>query len=220
MQDNLFIPSTPARRNPGRSLLVALFMLLGLTAEAQAQTARDLWLSMPDSLVSLLTAAQRADMVDADNLRLGVKTTNQLGGQSEVDTLTANCLSATLTASSTLQLGVLPRTDGDTLVCLVRTYKGPQSESTVTFYTASWQTAGSLSFRLDDFVQRPDTMTQDRYREVLSSLDPYFFSAELSLDARTLTVTPHAAALGADEQKAAEAIFLKRKYNWDGNKFN
>lgn len=203
-----------------KAVLATTAMLLCMPAESMAQTVHDLWLAMPDSIVPLLTAKQRADLIDTDNIQHDIRTTNAMGGKSQAAFLNATCLQVALTQSSTLQLGVLPTADGDTLACLVRTYNGPKSESTVTLYTPSWQAVDTLTFCIDDFVQRPDTMTETRYKELIASLDPYFFSAELSQDARTLTVTPHAAALGTDEEASVEAIFFQRKYNWDGHKFN
>lgn len=220
MLKHCFQYTAPSFLRQRKTLFGLLTLLLCFAVEAQSKTARELWIAMPDSILPLLTSQQRADMVDADNLRLRVETTNVLGGKSQVDTLQADFLSARLSMASSLQLGVLPTHDGDSVVCLVHTYNGPKSESVVKLYSQSWQELQTLTFRRDDFTQRPDTMSADRYEELLQTLDPYFFSAELSVVDASITVTPHAVALGADEEKAVEAVFLQRKYNWDGRKFN
>ena len=76
------------------------------------------------------------------------------------------------------------------------------------------------AFCISDFVHRPDTMDTKKYDELLRVLDPYTFSVQLSPDALTLTVSARAVTATADEKKMLEAVFVQRKYNWNGRDFN
>ncbi len=185
-----------------------------------AQTVEELWWSMPDSLMPVLTQKQRADIVNKDNIALPIPTTNALGGTSRADTLSADYLSVHITDVSSVQMCLLPSNGGDSLVCLVRTWLGPEAESSVGVYTKDWRQMSSLTFCISDFVHRPDTMTIEKYDELLRVLDPYTFSVQLSSDGPTLIVSPHAVMATTDEKKLLEAVFLQRKYNWNGNDFN
>ena len=194
--------------------------LLGCSGTLSAQTVGELWVSMPDSLMPVLTAKQRADVVNKDNIALSVPTTNALGGTSRVDTLSADYLSVHVSDVSSAQMRLLPTTGGDTLVCLVRTWLGPEAESSVGVYTKDWRQMSFPAFCISDFVHRPDTMDTRKYDELLRVLDPYTFSVQLSPDALTLTVSAHAVTVTADEKKMLEAVFVQRKYNWNGRDFN
>ncbi len=197
---------------------VAAF-LLACSGSLSAQTVEEIWISMPDSLMPVLTEKQRADIVNKDNIALSVPTTNALSGTSRADTLSADYLSVHITDVSSAQLRLLPTADGDTLVCLVRTWSGPEEESSVGIYTKGWRQVSSPAFCISDFVQRPDTMDVKKYDGILRVLDPYTFSVQLSSDAPTLIVRPHAVAATADEKKMLETVFVQRKYNWDGRDF-
>ena len=185
-----------------------------------AQTVGRIWVSMPDSLMPILTAKQRADIVNKDNIALSVPTTNALSGTSKADTLTADYLSVHITDVSSVQMRLLSTSTGDSLVCVVRTWLGPEAESSVGIYTKDWQQVASLTFCISDFVHRPDTMAVEKYNELFRVLDPYTFSVQLSPEAPVLTVTPHAVTVTADEKKMLEAVFVQRKYNWNGRDFN
>lgn len=201
---------------------VAIFAICFLfcSGSISAQTLEELWLSMPDSLMPVLTQKQRADIVNKDNIALSVPTTNALGGTSRVDTLSADYLSVHISDISSVQMCLLPTNSGDSLVCLVRTWLGPEAESSVGIYTKDWGQVDSLTFCISDFVHRPDTMSIEKYDELLRVLDPYTFSVHLSSAAPVLIVSPHAVTATADDKKLLEAVFLQRKYNWNGNVFN
>lgn len=200
------------------SAAVAAF-LLACSGSLSAQTVGEIWISMPDSLMPVLTEKQRADIVNKDNIALSVPTTNALSGTSRADTLSADYLSVHITDVSSAQLRLLPTADGDTLVCLVRTWSGPEEESSVGIYTKDWRQVSSPTFCISDFVQRPDTMDVKKYDGLLRVLDPYTFSVQLSPDSPALMVRPHAVAATADEKKMLEAVFVQRKYNWNGRDF-
>ncbi len=202
------------------SVAVFIAFLMGCSGGLSAQTVGEVWISMPDSLMPVLTEKQRADIVNKDNIALSVPTTNALGGTSRADTLSADYLSVHVTDVSTVQMCLLPAANGDSLVCLVRTWSGPEMESTVGIYTKNWRQVSAMTFNISDFVHRPDTMTVEKYDELLRVLDPYTFSVQLSQDNPMLIVSPHAVTATADEKKLLEAVFVQRKYNWNGHDFN
>lgn len=199
--------------------LVALSLFLLFPPMLSAKSVRDLWVAMPDSLVPCLTSAQRADMVDPDNMRLDVKTENLLKGESWTERLTDDFLSVRLSEASSLQMKLLPSSEGDSVLCVVRTFMGPEPESDVRVYDQSWRQLSVLALSLEDCVCRPDTMSSARYDELMQMLDPCLLSAELSTDTQTLMVKPYVVAVTSDEREKLSAILVQKVLKWDGLRF-
>lgn len=120
-------------------LLLALWMPLWLPA----QTMKDVFLAMPDTLLPALTANDRADFVDFLDSHMRAQVKNRLGQPSEMLALTADYLLLQTSAAATMQLKLLPLTDSTRVVCCVRTYAGPAADSQLMFYTPQWQPLSS-----------------------------------------------------------------------------
>lgn len=89
-----------------RRAIALLLLLLPLTVGAQ--TVRDLWLSMPPSLVPYLSTSLRTQCLDFYDMHTDAQTDNALKGKSRIDTLTSTFLAATLSKAHTLQMKLLP----------------------------------------------------------------------------------------------------------------
>ena len=133
---------------------VYIFILMIVVAPMlKAQDMRTLFVGMPDSIVPLLTADNRADCVDFLNAGMKAKVTNRLDGKSELLQLTTDYLRMKMSANSEMQMKLLPYTSGDTLICMVNTICAEARDSRVCFYTKEWgQVKNSAKF----FV-RPST---------------------------------------------------------------
>ena len=86
-------------------------------------------------------------------------------------------------------------------------------------YSMQWQLLQTMSFSFDSFVQKPDTMSAQRYEELLASVDHYFFEAKLDPQTQCLFVNINTAWNFTDEDKALRTLFLQRKYKWEGKFF-
>ena len=114
-----------------------------------AQSMRDLWLSMPDSIIGYLDKNSRMEVLDnikvntngnktSDTIDANVK--NLLGETSSIDTLTNDYLAATLSSAMKMTIKKLPVDNGDSLLCMIRTYStGNEKESDIKFFTQSWE---------------------------------------------------------------------------------
>lgn len=104
----------------------------------QAQNMREVFLAMPDSLQALLSRNNRMDMVDFLDNQMEAKITNRLEGQSVMDTLTADYLRITLTATSKLEMKLIQKGD-DKQVVVIHTSAGPVKDSAMKCYTSDWK---------------------------------------------------------------------------------
>ncbi|MGM9704666.1 MAG: DUF3256 family protein [Prevotella sp.] len=199
-------------------LLITVCSLFFL--HASALQMKDLWMSIPDSIMPHINQTIREELLHiAENNTLS-ETNNLLGEKMRVDTLTSNYMAVNMSQSLFLQMRLLPTTDGDSILCVVRTYGTMVKESMVSLYKTDWTKISDLKFDINEFVQKPDTMQTDKYDELILKLDPYIFSASLSSNDDTLTVIPSAANVTTDDIKSLKDIFLQRKYKWNGQAFN
>lgn len=200
-----------------RQFFTVLTMLIVMTS--QAKDIREIWLSMPDSLIMYLDKNKRIEMVDYIDMKVKAEVKNTLEGMSVMDTLTHDFLQVTLNEASTLQMRILPTENGDTVFCLVRTFSGPQAESEVYIYAQDWQKNRQLSFSPSSFISKPDTMTDAAFDELRQLIDVLLVEARLSVDSPTITLIASAINLSKAEADKIRPILPPRSLLWNGQDF-
>lgn len=206
------------------AIITAFVLCCVLEAEAGV---REMWVQMPDSMVPYLNKNLRQECIDFVDMGISADVQNTFGANTILDTLTADYLHVTLNQSSTLEMKMLPRQGGDSLLCLVRTYMGPERESTIEFYNAAWQRldmpspilTGDGKAMVEMLTQRPDTMTAERFSEIRRMFEPVMVSATLSPADTAITLQLSAPLTTSDEKKAIKAVSVQRKLKWDGKTF-
>lgn len=211
-----------------RRLFIILFMSMLLLQTSDAQQMREVWLSMPDSLVGYLNKSKRIEAMDYRDMGLKLDVRNLLNGNTLVDTLTADFISVKLTPSSLLQMKLLPR-EADTLVCVVKTVFGPAADSSMEFFTTSWQRispqpfaegANPYSKPVSYFVVRPDTMSVERFAELSAQFEPVLLRVEMPVSGAEMSVQiEEALPLPSSLSESLKAIIKRRNFKWDGQKF-
>ena len=207
-----------------KQLFLIAAMLFSATMSFAQKQMKDYWVAMPDSVVPYLNKTKRTEMVDFYQMGVKAETFNLLQGATTLDSLTATFADVTLNPTARIQLSLLPTTGGDTLICMSRTYYGEAPETTVSFYDRQWRpipSAGLLPTILpESLVQRPDTMTVERYDDLFRLVDPMMTYALMSSGGQELTFFLSTPMVTKKEKMALEAILVQRKLKWDGEKFN
>lgn len=189
------------------------------TARMSARSMSEIWISMPDSMALYIDKSAREECVKLFGMEMKAEVNNAFGEKVVVDTITADYMSVRFSESTSMQLRRLPAAEGDSVLCVVRTYNGPQPESTVRIYSQDWVEKTVMAFDIDRLIQRPDTMTADKYEELTSLLDPYLISARMSSTDYTLEVSATVANVSADDARRMGAILVPRKMKWNGKAF-
>ena len=102
-------------------LLFLLCSSVACMAQMQTQTARELFKSMPDSLVPYLSTNNRLDMIDFMDAKMKAVVTNSLGGETEMVFLSDDSLAVKMNESSLLSMKTM-QVDTAMIVVLHRTY--------------------------------------------------------------------------------------------------
>lgn len=209
---------------PVNKRYVVLVVLVLCCFQAHAQRAmKDFWMSMPDSLCEYLNANKRREMVDFYGMGVRAETYNLLEGMSVMDTLTTHHTVVSLSPASQLTVALLEKADGDSLLCVVSTFLGPQPESVLTFYDKEWHPVSADDYvpqiQTADLMHRPDTMDVDEYDRLVRLIDPVMMSAAFSPNDRSLKFRLSAPLLSSNDRQRVDAILVDRKYQWDGRAF-
>jgi hypothetical protein len=208
-----------------RKLFLFLFVVAAL--QCPARSIVEIWNSMPDSLLPYVDKNHRLEMTEFIQMGLSGDVDNQLGGKSDMDTLTADYLHVILNESSEMHLRRMPMPQGDSILCMVRTWKGPAPESAIYFFTQDWKRL-NIEQPLDSahiasteqwLLAKPDTMTAERFAELKEKLSPRMVSARLFVDSNDLEVRLSMPFAYTDDKDELERITPPKRFRWKDGKF-
>lgn len=207
--------------------LFLLMIVFALTASVDAKSLRELWLSMPDSLLPTLDNNLRLELVDLVDMKVKPEVKNLLGEECLIDTLTSDFLEVTTSSSAKVQMCLLPMGTGDSILCVIKNFSAPAMESEVRFYDSQWKETGSKAYLPSDISQlsrylnaKPDTLGEDEYQERLSLLEPIVVSAKFSYPSKSLVFSVSLPLVSNDDKGKLNAILSQRKFKWNGKRFN
>ena len=204
--------------------LLTLFWLLLAVLPAGAQTLREAWVAMPDSLLPYLDKSKRAQLLELNDDRMPAEADNKLQGTSRLDTLLQNFLQVSASESMVLQMKLLPcqsaeGQEADSVLCMVQTLKGPCPESRVRLFSRSWELLSDTCYRDKKLLVRPDTISAERFAELLESISLVVWKSELLPDADELVLSPSLPLLFVEEKEKMKPLLLQRNLKWNGKTF-
>ena len=202
-----------------RKLLLGL-CLAAMPITMMAQQVCKMWVSMPASVAGALEKSGRQELLDLKQMKKTAAIAGPLGEKCSIDTLTADFLSVRMNDVYTLQMKMLPTSSGDSLLCLVQTYAGPQPESRIAFYSPDWKALSMPQMHLDVDLQRPDTMSEGDFNKLQALFDPKLISFSLSPSNAELVVALSPAVISEEEKANIKLLKLQNKLNWNGKTFN
>lgn len=199
-------------------LFLILFMLPGAASLVSAQDLRAIFRDAPDELFPLLTKNMRADLIDYADAGMAATVTNNLDGVSVLEELEDDYLLLATTASSTIQLKLLPM-QGGTIICMVKSVKAEATDSRIRFYDMEWNRldAGGMFTPPainDFFVPEADVSG------IEDICDMYLVA--LSLDAAGNTLVAEytmPAYMSSEDASKVKSLLRKLVYRWNGERF-
>ncbi|MDR3217638.1 MAG: DUF3256 family protein [Dysgonamonadaceae bacterium] len=124
---------------------IALLIVATTAVSLKGQTASDLFVSAPESMLLTLNTTDRLDLIDFYKAGQEAKVENQLGDTSAIFRLTDDYLELK-TGNETLELIILHLVNDSKIVCLIQTVCAPVCDSYLAFYTTSWKKIDSDIF--------------------------------------------------------------------------
>lgn len=226
-----------------RNTIVAIMAIATSTLASAGNSIRELWIAMPDTATVYLDSLTKRDMLYYYDNGVGIVASNIFGDSTSIDTITDGYMCVNMSKAMQMQLRVFTKTDSTQVICMVRTYKSDDGlaandsdmmadvaggESDVAFFDSEWRQLDDMyglplcldeDSLLSQLTFLPDTMTQKRYAELRSMIDPVMLLATLSADTETITLTLATPMLRKDEREDVKTIIVSREFKWNGSMF-
>ena len=205
-------------------IILSLLLLVGSTV-CRAQALYSAFKSIPDSMVSYLDAGQRSELISDLLAKKPADVVNSIGDTTSIAGHSSDYILLRCNKARDMEMKLLPRKqEGDTLLCVVNTYKGPAEESTIAFYTLDWKPLHGSQFidRVEgqSLLQKPDSVSDDDYNMLCDMLDPLLVNIHLSPNDYSITFSVSLPEVPRNKKKDLEGIISQKKFNWNGEKFN
>lgn len=203
--------------------IYSLLLLLLLVQAAEARKMRDVFASMPDSVLGLMTKNNRLDCIDFIENGMEAKVRNRLDGYTVLKAMTGDYLDLQLTASCRVEMKLLPVADTLSYICMVRTYASPVQESVVTLYAPDWK-----PLPVDKYLAHPryaafwatnGTADAEEVERLQRLQDMRFVKAELSKDDASLTFRLQPGEVDKETAGRMQAVLCPVVYTWRRGRF-
>ncbi len=208
------------------TLFVAILMLAATTTASSQHKAKDLFVNMPDSVLPMLTAVNRADCIDFLESNMKARVENRFGKTTEMTILGDDYISINMTPNSTWQMKLLPLNDSTQVVCTVSTVCASVCDSDIRFYDDKWTLLPVAEYlpaspTTDDFLIAPTDSTYAQFQTASLALDMQLMKVDLAKENQQLTFTYTTPEYIETETAEKLNPFLRRQfiYNWDSVKF-
>lgn len=205
---------------------VVFLMAVALSTFSYGKSLRDMWVSIPDSLIPTLDKNLRIECLDLLDMGVKPEVKNLLGTDCMLDTLTADYLLLKTSKAAVVQMKLLPLSAGDSLLCVVKAFSAPERESEVRFFNQQWKEVDARQlfdhdlYSLDCYTKaKPDTMSEENYHELLSLIEPVMLDAELAQGENVMTFRLSLPLVSNEQKRQLNALLVQRKFKWDGKIF-
>ena len=122
------------------TILAFWLIINGQWSMVNGQTMKQLFTTLPDTILPSLSKNDRLDMVDFIENNMKNEVTNRLRGKSRLTMLTENLVKIQLSELTEVQLCKLPTPDSY-LICMIHSVKADTWDSTAKFYNPDWTPA-------------------------------------------------------------------------------
>ena len=188
-----------------------------------AQKMRDVFATMPDSVLGLMTKNNRLDCIDFIENDMEAKVRNRFDGFTVLKALTVDYLDLQLTKNCRVEMKLLPAGDSLNYICLSRTYSGPVPESVVELYTADWREMPGSEWiprpAYADFWTEHDSVDAEEAERLQRLQDMRFVQASLQPDDMRLTYTLQPGEVEREDSIRIAAAVRPLVYEWVGDRF-
>lgn len=191
-------------------------MSLLFAVSLNAQTAKEAFLSMPESLLPDMNLYARMDLVDLYNANQEAVITNSFNDTLALENLTTDYL-LLKTGKGSLQIIALQMINESQLYCLIHTVCGQVCDSRIDFYSVSWNHLNSDTFIIP--ATKTEFIDENPACPALNiSLMQWVYDPETAILQQTYNTPDY---LSSEDQNAIRPYIKKKAkdYQWNGIRF-
>lgn len=195
-----------------KTLIIICFLTCWLCVSAQS--LREVWIEMPDSVLPYLSKSQRTELVDYVDMKADPAVLNVFGDSVRIERMTNNYLLVKASKVTRLEIKLL---DNNTLA-LVQTWKAPVAESKLSLFNLQWQPKEAVVVYNENIV-KPDSMSEEEFADLKSLMYPRLKEYRLSAENNSLSVSWNYPLLSKEELKRMVDLLKPQVLNWTGRDF-
>ena len=195
-----------------KTLIIICFLTCWLCVSAQS--LREVWVEMPDSILPYLSKSQRTELADYVEMKAEPVVLNVFGDSVRIERMTNNYLLVKASEVTLLEIKLL---DNNTLA-LVQTWKAPAAESKLSLFDLQWQPKEAV-VEYNENIVKPDTMTDEEFNDLKSLMYPRLKEYRLSPENNSLSVSWNYPLLSKKELKRMADLLKPQVLNWTGRDF-
>ncbi len=189
---------------------------------AQAQGLQKFFIDTPDSIQPYMKKLDREALVmSADPSKDTCSYMNIVyGGTVSITHLTPELIVFNPSKTLTQEYAILP-SEGDSVFCVISTYKAPEGESSVKIYDKNWTWLSTLDLTDKAKLARPDSISEARFEEIIKTQEIKMTLASIDKkNSKQLNLEFSMPLMSSDEKKAFLPVVLQTNLKWNGKTFN
>ena len=195
-----------------KTLIIICFLTCWLCVSAQS--LREVWIEMPDSILPYLSKSQRTELADYVEMKAEPVVLNVFGDSVRIERMTNNYLLVKASEVTLLEIKLL---DNNTLA-LVQTWKAPVAESKLSLFNLQWQPKEAVVVYNENIV-KPDSMSEEEFADLKSLMYPRMREYRLSAENNSLSVSWNYPLLSKKDAKRVADLLKMQVVNWTGKDF-
>ena len=193
-------------------LIIICFLTCWLGVSAQS--LREVWIEMPDSILPYLSKSQRTELADYVEMKAEPAVLSTFGDSVRIERMTNNYLLLKANEATRLEIKLL---DNNTLA-LVQTWMAPAAESKLRLFNLQWQPKEAVvDYKVN--IVKPDSMSDEDFADLKTLMSPRLKEYRLSADNNSLSVSWNYPLLSKKDVKRVTEILKSQVLNWTGKDF-
>lgn len=193
-------------------LIIICFLTCWLGVSAQS--LREVWIEMPDSILPYLSKSQRTELADYVEMKAEPAVLSTFGDSVRIERMTNNYLLLKANEATRLEIKLL---DNNTLA-LVQTWMAPAAESKLRLFNLQWQPKEAVvAYKVN--IVKPDSMSDEDFADLKTLMSPRLKEYRLSADNNSLSVSWNYPLLSKKDVKRVTELLKTQVLNWTGKDF-
>lgn len=201
--------------------LLCLCMLLVLPTSGKKM--RDVFASMPDDVLEVMTKNNRLDCIDFIENNMEAKVRNRFDGYSVLQYMNDDYLRLLLTSNVQVEMKLLPVNDSIHYICMVKTYGERMKESTMVIYTPEWERLPIENVftapAYNDYWKHDEKVSMDELKRLQSLQDMHFITMKLHPDTLRLDCTLQVGEVIDEERERVGEMLQPISFYWKDRHF-
>ena len=213
-RDDIIILKTEKKEFLDMKKILIIICFLTCWLGVSAQSLREVWIEMPDSILPYLSKSQRTELADYVEMKAEPAVLSTFGDSVRIERMTNNYLLLKANEATRLEIKLL---DNNTLA-LVQTWMAPAAESKLSLFNLQWQPKEAVVAYKANII-KPDSMSDEDFSDLKTLMSPRLKEYRLSADNNSLSVSWNYPLLSKKDVKRVTEILKSQVLNWTGKDF-